>query len=177
MAETVKGLRKLLEDLGELGKKTADLLDEVTENTAREVEEIAKSKASRHTDTGKLAQSIVRFQTPDQKGDIAWSVGARVPYAAYVEFGTGARVQVPEELRAEAAKFKGRGGSFKEGLENIRKWCRRKGIDEDAAYPIFMSILKNGLRPRPFLYPAYVSKKDDYIADVKAAIENLTKKI
>ena len=53
---------------------------------------------------------------------------------------------------------------------------RSKGIPENAAYPIFMSILKKGQEPQPYLYPAFVKGGTQYLKDLKKLLKDLTKK-
>lgn len=80
---------------------------------------------------------------------------ASAPYAGFVEFGTGGKVDIPKGFEKVALEWKNAGkGSFEDGLEAIKAWCRNKGIDEAAAYPIFISILNEGIEPRPYLIPA-----------------------
>ena len=105
-----------------------------------------------------------------------YSIIVGLNYGVYVEFGTGKQVQVPSELRDIASKFKGRKGSFKEGLESIKDWCRSKGIDEKAAYPIFISILEKGITPQPYLYPSFVEGRKQYLKDLKDYLKELTNK-
>ena len=77
-----------------------------------------------------------------------------------------------------ANEFKGKkSGTFKEGLEAIKVWCRLKGIDEKAAYPIFAKILGAGINPQPFLYPAYIQGKKKYLDNLNKLIKSFNKKI
>lgn len=42
-------------------------------------------------------------------------------------------------------------GNFKQALENIKLWCKKKGIDlKKQRYPILLSILRVGVNPQPF---------------------------
>lgn len=66
------------------------------------------------------------------------------PYAAYMEFGTGGLVEVPAELEEIAVQFKGAGV---------------KRID---------------LRPQPYLYPAFVEGRVNYVKDLEQDLEDLT---
>ena len=59
------------------------------------------------------------------------------------------------------------GGNFKEMVKSIMVWCGRKGIDEKAAYPIARKIMIQGVRPRPFLYPAVNKNLSILIEDIK----------
>jgi phage gpG-like protein len=126
-----------------------------------------------NTGTGHLKQSMyVRFINKNLA-----EVGNRADYAGYVEFGTGKKVSVPPEFTSIASKVKSRPSkSFAEGLQAIRDWCKRLGIDVKAAYPIFMSILRDGVRPRPFLYPAYRDAKRYMDREAQEAMRKLTKK-
>jgi hypothetical protein len=84
-----------------------------------------------------------------------------------MEFGTGLKVSVPADFAEIANQFKGkRTGTFEQGLESIKVWCRAKGIPEENAKWIFLKILGVGLTPRPFLYPSWVKGKKDYLANL-----------
>jgi hypothetical protein len=103
-------------------------------------------------------------------------------YAAYVEFGTrkfAARYvsTLPQNWQQFAAEFKNSGGGgLWEFLKRLTEWVARKGLsgtystktqrrtgkkvdraneDFDAAFGIALYILKNGIKPHPYLYPAY----------------------
>ena len=64
-----------------------------------------------------------------------------------MEFGTGGLVSVPTELQDEAIKFKGRG------------------------------IKKINIRPRPYLYPAFISQKNQVIKDLESLLRITLNKI
>lgn len=172
MAEVVKGLAKTLKALDALGKDLDQEIDLLVFENAKHIERVAKSLAPR--DEGILSKTIVTGKIADR----TYKVTAVAPYAAYMEFGTGPQARVPAELAAQAAAFKGmKGGSFQAGLDSIKNWCRRNGIEESAAYPIFMSILKKGLRPRPFLYPAFLAQRRELLQGLEKILERETKKI
>ena len=38
-----------------------------------------------------------------------------------------------------------------------------------------MSILKKGIKPQPFMYPAFVKGRKQYIKDLKDLLEDITK--
>lgn len=141
----VKGLKEVLQKLNALDKDLADQIDAVTEANAKEVERNAKANAP--IDTGKLRQSIRAYQD----GPLTWAVGANTtglaPYAPYIEFGTGGLVEVPEELKDIAIRFKGRG------------------------------VKQINLRPRPYLYPAFKIQRERYIDDLEDLLDRETKKI
>ncbi len=168
--ETVKGINKLLKKLSTMGDKAVKGIDQTTETVITEIALNARAGAPKNI--GKLAQSI----TPLKVGDLRYQVQVGESYGAYVEFGTGAKVQVPAEFQDMANKFKGGNvGTFEEGLKSIKDWCRNKGISEDAAYPIFISILNKGISPQPFLYPAFVKGREQYLKDLRELIKQLVK--
>jgi HK97 gp10 family phage protein len=70
-------------------------------------------------------------------------IAANAPYAAYQEFGTGGLVSVPKELESIAAQFKGKG------------------------------IRQINLKPQPFLYPAFVKGRAQYVKDLEALLTKL----
>ena len=169
----VKGLSKVLKDLEKFGREADKGTEIVTKSVSVGIVEDAKLAVPKNLGEAGLAGKIVftKVENADYK------VVVKSPYGAYVEFGTGAKVKVPAELSKVAAQFKGKkAGSFEEGLRAIKDWCRNKGIDEGAAYPIFMSILKKGQEPRPYLYPAFVKGRIQYIKDLKHLLTTLTKK-
>ena len=168
MDDSVQGMASLLRKLNRLGD--AKEIDAITEGAAMEIQLDAVQRAP--VDLGKLRQSIHQRKVSDK----IYQVVVGVNYGPFVEFGTGPQVKVPIELSTMALKFKGgNGGSFADGLESIKDWCRKKGIEESAAYPIFMSILKKGMRPQPYLYPAFVKGRLQYIKELEQYIKELTK--
>jgi len=167
----LKGLKNVLSDLKKFGKEAEKDVDIVTKATSIDI--VADAKAFAPKNNGKLAQSIIYTKI----GESDYKVIVNSPYGAYVEFGTGSKVKVPQELQGIAAQFKGKkGGSFEQGLQAIRDWCKSKGIEESAAYPIFISILKKGTEPQPFLYPAFVKGRKQFVRDLKDLLEHLTNK-
>jgi len=125
---------------------------------------------------GNLRNSIVLTQEGDQN-DFVFTIAARAKYAPYVEFGTGSKVSVPSNYAEYAAKFKGqKGGSFKEMIEALMLWVKRKGIangknQKSIAYAIAISILRRGIRPQPFLIPAFEQEKKNLIKRIKNVLD------
>ena len=136
----VKGLKKVLSNLKKFGAEAAVEIDISTMATALDIAKNAKTLAPK--DMGKLAQSI--YEAKISEADYKVVVGA--DYGAYVEFGTGKKVQVPTELKEIAIQFKGAG------------------------------IKQINLQPQPFLYPAFVKGRKQYIKDLKKVLKKLTKK-
>lgn len=118
------------------------------------LETVTSAKQLAPVDEGFLRNSISFVKT-----DLEVEMIVAANYAAYLEFGTrsfaAAYVStLPATWQEYAASFKGNGGGFEDYFRNIMEWVKRKGIDPKAAYPIAISILRKGIRPHPFLYPA-----------------------
>ena len=169
---TIKGLASTIAELRAYGKDIDKMIDAETESIAFQIETDAKKLAPKNF--GKLAQSISHAKVKPA----LYKVTVNELYGAYMEFGTGSKVNVPAEFADMAATFKGKKqGTFKQGLEAIKVWCKSKGIPEEAAYPIFAKILGAGINPQPFLYPAWIKGKKDYQNNLERLLKSLNKKI
>lgn len=152
----IKGLDATIKRVNNLANNIKrDAQDELN-SFADEVSKTAKKLAP--ADEGRLRNAI---NPVHGNGNLEASVVAATVYAAFMEFGTrkfaAAYVAtLPADWQQYAATFKGQTGSgtFDDFIKAIMAWVKRKGIDNDAAYPIALSILRIGIRPRPFLYPA-----------------------
>lgn len=170
----IKGLKKLLSKLDKLPKEMVTQLDGITEANARELEAKAKMNAPVGV-SGALRQNGQTIK----EDLLTWKVVFTAPYAGYVEFGTGTKVSVPNEFKDLANQWRNNpsNGSFEDGLQSIKDWCRAKGIPEEAAYPIFLKLLRVGQNAQPFLYPAFKSQSSQYIKDVEAYLTKKVKEI
>ena len=159
---------------GKLNKLTTALKVDVSDEinaSALKIENQAKRLAP--VNFGQLRNSIAL--TKD--GELTYSVAANASYSAYVEFGTGTKVQIPAGFESLAAKYRGKGGgTFDQLLENIKDWCRRKGIDEKLAYPIAVSIVRTGIKPQPYFIPAYLQNIPIYEKRLLKTLEREAKK-
>jgi putative transposon-encoded protein len=145
---------------------------------------------------GASAQNIVREskrRAPVDQGALRNSIGYKMDtegatamvassYGAYIEFGTGGKVNIPNGFADFAAQFKGNsgGGNLGDMLNDLAEWVRRKGLagtysvktgrrtgkraaranqDLEVAYAIMWSILKKGIAPQPFFIPSYLEEK------------------
>lgn len=172
MADSVKGISQVIAELRKFGKDAEKIISAETQDVAFQIEEDAKKLAPKNF--GKLAQSISRQKVDETN----YKVTVNESYGAYMEFGTGTKINIPAEFSDMAATFRGpTGKSYKDGLEAIKAWCIAKGIDEKAAYPIFAKILGAGVNPQPFLYPAWTKGKKDYLNNLNKVLKNLKRKI
>jgi len=136
-----------IEGLDALIKRMGKLAPEIAKEVAMEVNASAlaiQSKARRNVvvDNGMLRNSIQLKEI--NKGDkIIYTVGSRLRYAPYVEFGTGGTVNVPAGYEDFAYQFKGKG------------------------------IRKINLRPRPYLIPAFESEIPILRKNIQNVIKNV----
>jgi HK97 gp10 family phage protein len=130
----ITGQEKIKSNLTYLRRNFPEWVDAANQETAREIRDEARNNIQQLDafDTGALYDSI-EIRT-SAKG-LSVSVGSTAKYAPFIEFGTSPHFPP---------------------LEPIRAWCRRKGIPEEAAYPIARAISERGTPERPFLYPAYL---------------------
>jgi len=169
------GSKKIDKHFEKFRKELDKVVDENLINKAKEITAEAKRKAP--VDMGFLQTGIKWKQTDEHE----YTVTSEAYYSAFMEFGTGKKVDPPAEWHDIALKFKGGGradgkNDFDSGLKSIEEWCMRVGIDPENAYFIFMNILKEGLEPHPFMHPAFVHGRKTYKKDMENEIQFLIKK-
>ena len=155
-------------DTGGFSAKIANYEKKAVKEIAKELnifgfKSVNDAKRMAPVDEGHLVRSI-SFD-PASEAKLKVSVVVAADYAAYVEFGTrtfaAAYVaSLPANWQQYAATFKGKGGgSYNDFIFRLKEWVIRKGIAtgddvDNVAYLIAKKILRNGIRPHPFLYPS-----------------------
>lgn len=158
-------------------KKTVqtEVKDEVAAS-ALKIQSDAKKLAP--VNLGVLRNSIYLNTQNVSQGKFMFTIGAKVKYAPYIEFGTGGKVSIPKGYESYANQFKTKtGGKFKDMVLALTEWVQKKGIasgkqSKSAAYMIALSILRKGLRPQPFLIPAFEQEKPKLKARILNIIKN-----
>ena len=183
----ITGFDKALADVNSLATKAKQDVKFALVDFGTKVETDAKRLAP--ADEGKLRNSI---NSVYNASNMTITITAASDYAAYMEFGTRKFAAqyvatLPQDWKTYAATFKGKGGgNFDAFLKSIMEWVRRKGIgglqtksgnvskskdslaaQKSAAYLIAMKILREGVRPQPFLRPAVVANTPKLISDIK----------
>lgn len=151
-------------------KKFEQQLSRVVNRTAINIHRKARQAAP--VDEGLLRSSI---KTRTEGNGLTGVVSVDVFYAPYIEFGTKSQVRVPPGLEDAAAQYRGnpgRGG--RDTKVAIYEWARRKGIAQEAWYPIFLKIITQGIKPHPFLYPAAKSERPKYIKRVRTLVDKFS---
>lgn len=176
----VRGLDGVMKQVNNLAKEVKIKASEVLNEFVGDVSENAKQLvASNSSDEGILLRSITPEYSTPQK--LSAAVNVTADYGAFIEFGTRKYAAqyvatLPPDWKTYAAQFKGKGGgTMDQFIRAIMEWVKRKGIgaqltasgnvsksksslakQEQAAYAIAMSILRNGIHAKPFLYPSVV---------------------
>ena len=163
-----KDLVRVLNKLESASKEIRTKGEIEIERSARKIE----AQAKRNAPTG--ASNRLKTSIDVRGSKLEREVYTDVKYAPYVEFGTKSKVEIPPGLEGYAMQFKGnRGGSFEDFEASLKLWARRKGIPEEAVYPIMKSILHNGVKAQPFLFPAFFAEQPELIKRLKKVIRGL----
>jgi HK97 gp10 family phage protein len=187
------GLEKLKERLKAMPKEVAEGVDDVL--SANAIAIATKAKELAPVDIGGLRSSIGQDISKPLEKHVTVNAG----YAAWVEFGTGSYAadyvgSLPATWREFAMRFKGKtGGSFADLVNNLEKWVQRnvtatysiktqkrtKTTDEKTrtkqlAYIIAISILKKGIKPHRFLFPAYEQQRGQILDDIVTVLKSLS---
>ena len=116
----------------------------------------ARAKAYLRTapamDTGNCANSLIVEFAQGQPAVIDCEIGPTATYGFYIEFGAGPAVGHRQ---------------FFPPPDALEAWARHHGFD--SAWPICKAIYRRGLRPRPYLGPAY----DDFSGELEIGLERI----
>ena len=143
---TIKGLDKVYKDFNKLSKEVHKKVGLVTRENAKEISANARknARAKGIWDLGDLVGNISYEKVNDT---FNYKIFAREKYSAYLEFGTGGMVKVPNELIKIASEFIGKG------------------------------VKEINLPARPYLYPAFVKGRQQFLEDLEDLLKKETKKI
>ena len=146
----VTGADKIKKNVQYLRANFPEWLSAANLETAYEIRDEAQRNVKRLDafDTGDLYDSIEVQISPQ---GLSIGVGSKLKYAPFVEFGTSPHFPP---------------------LEPIREWCRSRGIDESAAFPIARQISERGSPERPFLYPAYKVGQRNHVKRIRQYVKD-----
>ena len=167
----LKGVQAEINRLAQIGGDIAEEVDLQLAAGSESIKEAAQKKTSENRFTGNLDKSIGVIKLDNLRYEIA----ATAYHAPYVEFGTRGKVKIPAPMREVAATIKKRPkkGSFKEMVAALKEWGRKRKYfkTEQAATMVAFSILKNGLAPRPFLYPSFMENRSKIVQNIKKVLD------
>ena len=163
----INGFKEYADALQKASNGLVEMADMEADVAAENIATGARSMAP--LNDGALRASINK----DGK-DGKYEVFASANYAAYVEFGTRKKVQIPAGLEQYAAQFKGPGGgSAEDAKAAIYEWCRKKGIPEDNWWGVFIGIMTQGIKAHPFLFPSVDEEQPKFFERLKNILNNL----
>lgn len=139
---SVKGLNQLLTKLSKMEKEIVQEVDDELMARAQQIEADAKVLAPVYSGGLYVGGSLHQGINAYKKGHLNYAIEAREKYSAYIEFGTGGKVDVPTEMKDIAIQFKGKG------------------------------IKQVNIRPQPFLYPSFVKNRSLLIQDLKKLLNS-----
>jgi HK97 gp10 family phage protein len=173
----IGNLSEVIKKLNTLDAKVQQGVKDEISSSALNIQSGAKRLAP--VNFGTLRNSIYLKEQIVEKG-IVFTVGAKASYAPYVEFGTGGKVSIPVGYEELAGSFKGRkGGKLDDMVEALMRWGIAKGYIQSGegakrhAFFMALKILKNGLRPQPFLIPAFEAEKPKLIKNILNVMKNV----
>jgi hypothetical protein len=125
----------------------------------------AKQKRLAPKDQGGLVLSM-GFDSEESTTAVNYTLFANSEHAAYLEFGTKSKVNVPLELQQIAQQAMGPGlSSSLTAKQAIFAWVDRLGLGEKAKYPIYIEIIKRGISPyspfgrTPFFFQPFFDER------------------
>ena len=134
----IKGLDKALKELKALDPKAKQGIIQSLEVAGVEAVEVMQINTP--VDLGKLRQGNSFVVNRDA---LKVTLFNNVPYAPFIEFGTGQRVEVPNELKEIAIQFKGK---------------------KDIPF---------GIHPQPFLYPGLLKGRQVFLKQIQLLVKSL----
>ena len=174
---SITGSDHLLKRFEKLNTTAKNEVKDEVNASALKIQSDAKKLAP--VNLGMLRNSIYLVEESRDNNKYVFGVGSSASYAPYVEFGTGGKVSIPAGFQDYATQFKGKGsGTFKDMVKALTMWVERKGLAESEkqskslAYAIALSILRKGLRPQPFLIPAFEQEKGKLLQRIEKIFKN-----
>ena len=150
--KTIKGLTKVLKDLEKFGAEAKTKVHGITGDNATKIALDAKKRAPKNNN--KLMQDIQSIELGKSDFKIMANSSGKTPYAAYVEFGTGAKVKVPTELQAVASQFKGKKAGTLKKVYVLLKIGVRKRNTRECCISYFYEYIKERARATTLLIPS-----------------------
>jgi hypothetical protein len=121
-------------------------------------------------DTSFLAGEI----TADTSKPLNKEVISGSEYSAPMEFGTKGNFRPIEGIDASPYKGLPSGGDWKQFVENIKKWVKRKGIDAPP-YVIAKSIFEKGVKPHPFFFKQIAPVQKQLVKNIENVLNTVFK--
>jgi hypothetical protein len=188
-AVTISGLSELLRDIDKLEVKTKALIQAELKASAQIIVRNAKREAAK--DMGALAGGV----NYKEVNPTLYELFSQMEYSAFVEFGTRRRRKIPPEVQKLGIRisYQKQTGTAEQALMFITAWVKRKGIKfgsaatfksgkkkgqnkqltvEQTAWFIFLHIMRTGIKPKPFFFPALLAEAPQLQKRLELIINN-----
>lgn len=202
MGVRIKGLDHLLAKVKKLEQVLQAEVDAEMGASARVIEGEARQTATANSfDRGRLAGSIVADDTVPFRKRVTANI-YYAPFVEFGT-GKKVKVPTGLEAYAAGFRKKMDRGKFKDFVRAIEQWMKRVGIEAATeitqvksgkrkgqfrkvggadqrlaqyalAYTIARSILRNGLKARPFLFPAFFKEEKNLVDRIEKLIKDAT---
>jgi len=165
--------KQIVKLLNALPERLGNLADRAVEQEMEKAVQESVSLASRFEDSGTLAGGIRLV-----KKRRFFTFASTAPYAAALEFGTGAYLRIPAgyERMAAAAKGRVRATNGVSAKQRIYAWAERHGIPQRKKFFIYRRIMRYGM-PKwgatavvPHFLPAYIGAKNRIVRRLKGLL-------
>lgn len=150
---TIAGLPELITRVSEMPEHVQNEVEGEIIDSVLRINGMQRRKAP--VDQGGLRRGI-GFNRVQSEHEAFFEIYSNAEQSGYIEFGTRLRVSVPANLAGIAEPMQGAGISSRlKAKEAIYAWCKRKGIEKRAWYPIFIAIMRVGIIPNPFFFQPF----------------------
>jgi GNAT superfamily N-acetyltransferase len=128
-------------------------------------------------DQGGLRRGI-GYERKQGQGFSHFELYSNSEQSGYMEFGTRFRVRVPANLVGIAESMRGPGIATRlRAKEAIYAWCKRKGIEKRAWYPIYLAIMTIGVKPKPFFFQPFFDEAPRLLERVERLVNDYNETI
>lgn len=166
---SIQGLPELLTRVGMLSHEVQQEVEGEIIDSVLRINGIQRRLAP--VDQGGLRRNIGFERKQESEDSTAFYIFSNAEQSGYIEFGTRLRVSVPAYLVGIAEPMQGAGITSKlKAKEAIYGWCKRKGIEQRAWYPIFVAIMTVGIKPQPFFFQPFMDEQPKLLARIETII-------
>lgn len=168
-------LSKLKDAIDKKGLSVLKGVQDITSGVAEEMRSDAQDNIDRKgaVNEGILKNSI-EVRSKKKNNSFLFEIGSWLNYAFYVEFGRRPGKRPPIRDIQRWVKRKGLAGRY--GVKSRKRLGSKSQRDKEdlqLAFAIANSIAQNGVKARPFLFPAFAKARKKYILELKEYLRKL----
>lgn len=167
------GVSVKITGLEELKKRIQQAPKRIQAEIGAEVQVSVEAMRGRAIQEAPADQGILRAEIQKTGSGTNWSLFSNAIYSGYVEFGTKSKVQIPPGLSEVATQLRGKGTSSIDAKAAIFRWCKSKGIEEKAWYPIFIKLMVEGMRAQPFFFKQLDTEKPNLLKNIENVLKDI----